>query len=123
MKNAKHTLNDIQFYEEDGAWYARMKYILEDDHEIREVIFPKADIGIDRDCPPEVSCVRGFGGCCEDAILTLHGRNFQLYKGRGHEGSNNVFCTEKLLKKKTRKMTVAEIEKKLGYKIEIISEE
>lgn len=120
----KHILDDIQFYEEDGAWYARMKYILEDDHEIREVIIPKVSIGINRRYHPEFNNDFDHRFNFEvEGRLSLGPTMFRLYSGVGHDGANHVLYTEKLLKKKTKKMTVAEIEKKLGYKIEIVSEE
>ena len=60
-----------------------------------------------------------------DAFVATYGKHFQLL-ARWEEyafGRANIAINYRILKQEPKKMTVTEIEKALGYKIEIVSEE
>ena len=118
----KHILDKVDFYEENGCYYARMQYILEDDSEIKEVIIPKVYTGINRYHHPDIS--NTF--CCErypsERLLSLGGNNFRLEEGVGHDGANHVIYTVKVIEKKVKEVTMRDIEKKFGCKVKIVRE-
>lgn len=113
-------LTNVKLKKDERGCYLRLKYIQETDNAINEIIIPKFrlpiktnDMTIRNDGYPlgEVEANIGFGF-------------FPLENGvTEHSDGKEVVFTVKELKKKVHKMTVADIEKKLGYKIEIVSEE
>lgn len=125
MNEKEKTMNDIilgsvKLKKDERGYYLRLKYIQETDNAISEIIIPKYRLPIKTDdiiirhdtCPcSEIEANIGFGF-------------FPLENGvTEHSDDKEVVFTVKELKKKVHKMTVADIEKKLGYKIEIVSEE
>lgn len=109
-------IDKISAYEDDFyGWCISVSAIQEDDEEVREIYFPRIQLPINRariktrfsyPCPGVSRCYvdLGFGE------LPVPGNNITAY-------------TKKVIETKTKKMTLKEIEKKLGYKIELISEE
>lgn len=120
--NKKHTLKDIQLYEENGRYYLRLKYIIEDDHRIQELEIPKVSIKFNGNAFPQIDyeCVPNIEETCTLKAGYLNG--FNVYRGKTSE-ADDVFYTVKTVEEKPEKLTISEIEKKLGYKIEIVSEE
>lgn len=122
----KSTLNYARLYEEDGLYFLKLKYLVENDDEILELEIPKAQIHLDS--IPIVTCYDNncpsYGSLYLDRIydLTLGTNSFTLYPGETSQ-SNHCYYTEKRTPKKPKKMTIEEIERKLGYKIAIVSEE
>lgn len=117
----KSELKDIQFYEEDGLYYLRLKYILEDDKFIKELEIPKVRVPFNPFSFPEFSS-RVYDDFHHIELVNLHtsSGSLSLYPGETSK-ANHVYYTFKILKEKTTEMTVEEIEKKLGYKIKIVS--
>lgn len=111
-------LTDIQFFEENGQYFFRLKYRYEDDRSVSEIMIPKLciPIAIDRLIISKeklwsdytYTADIGFGHCYMCAVMV--------------NGESTVYA-EKIIKEKTKEMTVSEIEKQLGYKIKIISED
>lgn len=120
LKNAKLKRGQNPFGKEE--FYLRLVYEFEDQTGKYEVIIPHLMLPIN---PNKLILTEerddytmhryhhadiGFGHC-------------MLRKGIGHDSKAEAYYTVKELEKKVHKMTVADIEKKLGYKIEIVSEE
>lgn len=119
----KHELKNIELFEENGQYYLKLKYILEDEHSVRELEIPKVRIPVNKFTYPNISHSR----CCGHEIHYLYidedwNQCLDILPGETSE-ANHVFYTEKIIEEKRKEMTVAEIEKKLGYKIKIVSEE
>ena len=116
----KYRIEDSEVYAEDGRLYLSLKYHIDTDDQLIEVILPKVNLGIQTvGCP---SIYANLGLDCRNYIK-CGDNEYDILPGIGHDGANHVYYTEKILKQKTKKMTVAEIEEKLGYKIEIVSED
>lgn len=119
-------LTNARLYEEDGRYFLKLKYLIENDGEILELEIPKAQIHLDS--IPIITCYDNkypsYGSLYLDRIydLTLGTNSFTLYPGETSQ-SSHCYYTEKRTLKKPKKMTIEEIEKKLGYKIVIVSEE
>lgn len=121
----KHELKECRLFEDCGHYYLYLRYIIEDDKEVAEYIIPKVDIRFNKYQAP--TSVHFYSNNpfdrCHIHKLELGCEQFTLHEGEGHDGANHVYMTKKVIETKTKKMTVAEIEKKLGYKIEIVSED
>lgn len=136
-KNVK--LKDIRLYpqishdlnEDVIEYYLQLVYEVETDTEVKEIIIPKVDLGLNSNSLPGLE-INPFGvGTINEACIHLrHGETLPLHR-------TSVTCTDKngdtvetqnaawveIVKCETPKnMTVEEIEKKLGYKVEIVSE-
>ena len=124
MMNAKSELKDIQFYEEEGRYYLRLKYILEDDHRIEELEIPKVRIPFCKNGYPElIHKSYNFSSPRQKCRLSTGADYvFDLELGETTK-ADHVYYTRRILKEKHQEMTLAEIEKKLGYKVKIVSEE
>ena len=109
-------LKDIRVYEENDSYYLGLTYETEDDHEVRQLDFHKVRLGIRKYDEPNV--VRASDEC----YIQFNGGHLFRVLGVDTDEGHNVYCSVKTLSEKPTKMTVAEIEKKLGYKIEIVSE-
>lgn len=115
-----HELKDIQLYEENGNYYLRLKYLCEDDTSIFEMEIPKVDIRFNKTVYPNLSYSKYSER--EDCTLNTFGGPLKVYPGETSE-ANHVFYTIKTLEEKHIELTVSEIEKRLGYKIKIVSED
>lgn len=136
-KNVK--LKDISLYPQTShdlneaviEYYLQLVYEVETDTEVREIIIPKVDLGLNSNSLPGLE-INHFGvGTINEACIHLrHGETLPLHR-------TSVTCTDKngdtvetqnaawveiVKREKPKKMTVEEIEKKLGYKVEIVSE-
>ena len=102
-----------------GEYFFRLEYICENDAEIYRLIYPKVDTGIPLH---RASLNRKIGWLpgMEEHILS-----FTCFCEDGHsvlpDEKGNYIYTE-VIQEKTYEMTLEQIEKKLGYKIKIVSE-
>lgn len=121
------TMNDVKLAsvklkKDERGYYLRLKYIQDTDDAISEVIIPKYRLKIweDRICINHPTGYRVH----EAPDANIGFGYWELDKGwTEHIDDKEVYYSVKTLKEKVHKMTVADIEKKLGYKIEIVSEE
>lgn len=115
-------LTSVKLKKDECGYYLRLKYIQETDDAISEIIIPKYRLNIRED---ELHINHPTGYRLHEAPDVHIGFGYwPLEEGiTEHSDGKEVFYSIKELKKKVHKMTVADIEKKLGYKIEIVSEE
>ena len=107
--------HDLKLYKENDLYYLDVKFQTENDKCIKEVHAPcvrlpmyyleRGGIPIRTTCDGEAFINLGFGD------LKL------IRSNSGH------VLTETIIEHKTKEMTLSEIEKKLGHKIKIITEE
>lgn len=122
MEN-KTKLKSCKMYEEDGKYYLDLKYTVEKIDGIYEKHIPKVALDIPTD---HVSIETIYQQTPYINILPEAERRFHLKTGFQYLrveaiGPGDIYGTEILIKKKTRKMTLAEIEKELGYSVEVVS--
>lgn len=106
------------FYKENDRYYLDVLYLLEDDRKIVSLHIPKLIIPLEDFKNINLGDPHSFDPEC---FVTLE-NHIELI-AESCELPNNKHCTYeyKIIKEKPVKMTVEEIEKKLGYKVEIIS--
>lgn len=111
-------IKEFDTYIKDGSVYGRVKFTEEKADGIYDVYVPKFFICSLRN--PHLSY--------DKESLCIGTRAFDLYNGNYHDFdpsldvSGDYLYMEKLARKKVRRMTKEDIEKELGYCIEIISE-
>lgn len=133
MKNnmTTHKVKNVELIKEDGNYYLDITYELENDSRVEELHIPRAKIPFCGDAFPEIKSEDKFGDPFE--YLGRHISVPVIEKVTLNTGSCNDLAlkrdkdgyryTIKTIKEKTQEMTLAEIEKKLGHKIKIISED
>ena len=116
--DTKYTIKELKVFKEDGYWYMSAVVETETFSKVEEVRIPKilltsenTQMGIFEEGSMFFPIQRvdlGFGP------LTLESTYDPRSKSR-------VGFTVELIKEKTHEMTIEEIEKKLGYKVKIVS--
>lgn len=115
-------LKEAKIYMQDGVRYLRLVYQYEDDNGIHELAIPKVEFPFGNrlnliynihENNPELQRV--------SIRLRTEGdvTNVFLYDTKTDDGF--VYYTDKIIKHQPKKMTIEEIEQKLGYKVEIVS--
>lgn len=123
----KVELTEYTVYKEDNQLYLKLTYTIEDEHRIIKKCYPKVRLDIltykaphtrDIDYPismPRVSILR-------DVAIDFGLREYMLERGDACI-AKNVYFVEEVISEKPKELTLEEIEKKLGYKVKIISKE
>lgn len=114
-------LKDAQIYIQDGSRYLKLVYEYEDSYGIHELTIPQVEfpfgnrlnlIHIHEDNPALQRL--SIRLCTEGDVASVYLHNSKSYDGL-------VYYTDKIIKRKPKKMTIEEIERELGYKVEIVS--
>lgn len=127
----KKEIKNARLYKEhDGKYYIDLRYTEEDDRKITETHIPKLHIALESGNinPFNIFNSDRIAETGADYVLGYHA--FRMYEGvstfRTEDGElelyENVLFTEKVIEEKVQEMTLSEIEKKLGYKVKIVSE-
>ena len=116
-KNSKTDvkLTELTLHKDSEGYYLSAKYLVEDKHSIRELDLPKIRLKV---TPGHVAIQRlNDGPYCGHMEADIGFGYLPL----APTGRNNAYFTETVLEEKTHKMTLEEIEKKLGYKVKIVT--
>lgn len=107
-------LTKLELYQEGCCYYLRAEYEVETEHRLSKITIPKICLPVRQDV--EYS---------EEVSHYSWMRRFSTNLGFGelevHPDSNGYCILEEVLKEKPERMTLEEIEKKLGYKVELVS--
>lgn len=117
----KCSLKDAQIYIQDNTRYLKLVYEYEDSYGVHELTIPQVEfpfgnrlnlIHIYENNPTR----QGLSiRLCTEGDVT----NVYLHDTKSYDGL--VYYTDKIIKHKPKKMTIEEIERELGYKVEIVS--
>ena len=107
--NDKWLLTDLQLHKDGNGYYLSAKYTVDEEHRTKEVSFPKIVLPT----------------CHAPLVLigssNMHGNDYiDIGFGELPVGAPPV---EKVIKEKVQELTIEEIEKKLGYKVKVVSKE
>lgn len=114
-KDCEVKLTELKLHSDSLGYYLSAKYRVEDISSIRELDFPKIRLGVN----PNKVGIRDDDGIWSHPKVDI-GFGFLELNHQG--GRPEVYFTETVIEDKTHEMTIAEIEKKLGYKIKIVGE-
>ena len=114
-------LKDAQIYIQDGSRYLKLVYEYEDSYGIHELTIPQVEFPFGN----RLNLIHIYENnpalrrlsvrlCTEGDVTSVY-----LYDTKSDDGL--VYYVDKIIKRKPKKMTIEEIERELGYKIEIIS--
>lgn len=124
MANRPATLKTANAYREDGKYYLKLIYEYEGNDGTHQLIFPKVSFPFRQDLIPNMH----YGIC--DTTLYLEAYNdskllLTEVTATNYDGetitTSSTSVVDCLIKRKVHKMTIEEIEKELGYKVEIVS--
>ena len=114
-------LKDAQIYIQDDTRYLKLVYEYEDSYGIHELAIPQVEFPFGN----RLNLIHIYENnpalqrlsvrlCTEGDVVSVY-----LYDTKSDDGL--VYYTDKIIKRKPKKMTIEEIEQKLGYKVEIVS--
>ena len=114
-------LKDAQIYIQDGSRYLKLVYEYEDSYGIHELTIPQVEFPFGNRLDLMYICENNpalqrlsIHLCTEGDVANVYLHNSKSYDGL-------VYYTDKIIKRKPKKMTLEEIERELGYKVEIVS--
>ena len=114
-------LKDAQIYIQDGSRYLKLVYEYEDGYGIHELTVPQVEFPFGNRL--NLKHIYEANPALRRLSIRLRTEgdvaNVFLYDTKTDDGF--VYYTDKIIKRKSKKMTIEEIEQKLGYKIEIVS--
>lgn len=124
LANRPATLKTADTYYEDGKYYLKLVYEYEGNDGTHQVIFPKVWFPFRQDCIPNM-----HNGICDTSLYLVPYVDSELLltevTATNYDGetitTSSTSVVDCLIKKKVHKMTIEEIEKELGYKVEIVS--
>lgn len=118
-KYDRTNLKDVSLRVEDGEFYLYLTYECECKESIDEIVYQKLHLPISKYNLPFVD-FELFSA----SAFSIVNESFTVHLPFGDLNSHSKEAvTVKTIENKTQKLTLAEIEKKLGYKIELVSEE
>ena len=112
-------LTDLKLYQENNNYYLSAKFLHEDKKGYYEVSIPKIDLHVSPNCEVNISGGHDCFGAPYKIVDVDFG--FGLLYAKPFNEKGNFFTTT-CLEEKVHKMTLTEIEKELGYKIELQKE-
>lgn len=115
------SLKDAQIYSQDGSRYLKLVYEYEDSYGIHELTIPQVEFPFGNrlnliyihENNPELQRL-SIHLCTEGDVASVY-----LHDSKSYDGL--VYYTDKIIKHTPKKMTLEEIERELGYKVEIVS--
>ena len=114
-------LKEAKIYMQDGVRYLRLVYQYEDDNGVHELTIPQVEFPFGNRldlmciCENNPALRRVSIRLCTEGDVT----NVYLYDTKSYDGL--VYYTDKIIKRKPKMITIEEIERELGYKVEIVS--
>ena len=114
-------LKDAQIYIQDGSRYLKLVYEYEDSYGIHELTIPQVEFPFGN----RLNLIHIYENnpalrrlsirlCTEGDVTSVY-----LYDTKSDDGL--VYYVDKIIKRKPKKMTIEEIERELGYEVEIVS--
>ena len=122
MENHKKVeFKSIEVFEEvhNGikSYLAKIVIEAENEHRKVEITIPRIDLLVNTSRIPTISHELLYGERFRDYTIDIFGSTLPLRR----DERGNVYY-EKVIKEYPQKMTLAEVEKKLGHKIELVSD-
>lgn len=117
-------LKDLKLKKDkDGYYYLRAVYEREDDYRKEELVVPHIPLNLWT--WPKIHTHTDAWAVRPTPRVTIELGSFDeipLMKGSAYPDAPDCCYAAKILEEKTQTMTLAEIEKKLGYKINLVAE-
>ena len=109
------TIKDLQLYKENNRYYLSALVEHEDEREVQEMSIPKIEFPVERNCIIDKTVIdRNYK---PHTVISINFGFGKLYVEPFDNNDN--YYTINCVEEKVYKMTLADIEKELGYKIEL----
>ncbi len=113
----KTNLMDVSLHHDKDGYFLRLTYKAENESGIYEVVIPRVKLNIWEHSLPLIT-KEYF-----TPYMTIGTAYINVGFGEAYvEQEDGAIYTVKQIESKTHKMTLSEVEKKLGYKIELVSD-
>ena len=130
MKNNVQLVEANTYTDDYGDWFLKLVYTYDDDKGKHEVIFPKVDLPFNQHSIPCYISDQERGEFIDMAnayqyeiyYAMCHVRKGIVVNPLANEESDLCTMADILVEPKIHEMTLEEIEKKLGYKVKIVSD-
>lgn len=119
----KCTIKELKTYEQGEKWYMSAIVEVENESKVEEYRFPKIRL---HNKSSEMQVNRSLTNpfdCWYDTTVNLGFGQFECFYGKDPKGvaaGEGIYFME-TIKEKTQELTLEEIEKKLGYKVKIVT--
>lgn len=114
--NEKTVLKNAELYKEDGFYWLKLIYEVEDDKEVAEIFIPKVSLPLRlNECALNHATM--FHGIVDPPTISLH-EGIELTV---HKDKDGIVYGKRVLKEKVHELTMDEVEKKLGFKVKIVN--
>ena len=122
MRKNERLIDCIPYKASDGSWYMRLIYGYEDEKGKHEVVFPKVNLPISTMAIPFYPLNDSNGSYIPGLDqIPIHKDTWHGAIARGIKESAYAF--DIVTNPAVQELTVEEIEKRLGYKVKIVSKE
>lgn len=126
--NQKGVLSRIEtFKDECGKWWFRLFYEYEDEKGYHRVAYPKVEVPFYQTVVPFVNTTGDPDSVyiCTKDVVRLERASFydaHMRMAMDDKPIEKCYCADAVIRPKKRKMALWEIEKELGYPIELVNE-
>ena len=121
--NKKVILKERNIFEKDNHLYLKLVYEYEDDYGIHELIIPKLDLEIRTDYLPIINHDLNYYINRSSYSFILLRDDVTVRKNGVTLECERAAYVVNTIKENPHEMTLSEIEKKLGYKVKLVSED
>ena len=109
-------ITNIELYNEKGQYYLKVEYEVDNVYRLEKYTVPKIHLPI-ADCVTIIhESDNTYMGMFERNAIDLGFGELNMLRDK-----SGRLCTMEVIKEYPQKMTLEEIEKKLGYKVEVVS--
>ena len=116
------TIKYINTYKEKRTWYMSLVAEVEDESRVVEYRFPKIELFSDGRMDVYQEPAFGETSTCLQLESCRMTHRFDCHKGLDEKTKISGDYVAETIKEKTQELTLEEIEKRLGYKVKIVSD-
>jgi hypothetical protein len=115
----ENKVENLELHKDEYGYYLSIKFLVENDHSIREVVVPKIRLPI---ATHNITLTREFDHFINHEFARIDLGFGELNLDHEVVDGMDILFKETVLKEKYTEMTIEDIEKKLGYKVKIVGE-
>lgn len=114
MNDCKLILAEIRG-DVDSGFYMKLVYTYTDKLGKHELTFPNVELPFDQMSLPDITCLS------KNDVFLIPGKRMRLLEGFVYWSNEMHYFFDRITEPKVHRMTLEEIEKELGYKVEIVT--
>lgn len=99
----------------DNGFYMKLVYTYTDELGKHELTFPKVELPFNQTSLPDITCLS------KNDVFLIPNESMHLFEGSIYWSNEKHYFFDRITEPKVHRMTIEEIEKELGYKVEIVT--